>query len=90
MAITILPCPFCGSRHLHIRHHLLTQAVICASCKSQGPHHRQVEDAILEWNMASKQRQQALFIKEYFLQGHLAGSKGTGHKAKSSLENENR
>lgn len=77
MAITILPCPFCGSHHLHIAQHFLTQTITCESCKSQGPHCQRLEDAVLEWNMASKQRQQALLMKEHFLQGHLSTRRRT-------------
>jgi hypothetical protein len=67
MALDIFPCPFCGSHHLHIVHHHLTHGVTCESCKSQGPHCRRVEDAVVEWNQTSKQLLQAQTIKEHFL-----------------------
>mgnify|MGYP000551055314 CR=1 FL=1 len=54
MATLIEPCPFCSSGHLHIRHQLLSHSVVCQTCKSTGPHRRQLEDAVLEWNHASK------------------------------------
>ncbi len=54
MATLIEPCPFCESGHLHISHHLLSQSVTCQTCKSTGPHRRQLEDAVLEWNQASR------------------------------------
>jgi hypothetical protein len=52
---------------LHIVHHHLTHGVTCESCKSQGPHCRRVEDAVLEWNQTSKRLQQARVMNEHFL-----------------------
>ncbi|NIB41913.1 hypothetical protein HBA55_20070 [Pseudomaricurvus alkylphenolicus] len=54
MATLIEPCPFCDSGNLHIHHHLLSHSVSCQSCKSTGPHRRELEDALLEWNHTSR------------------------------------
>ncbi len=64
MATLIEPCPFCGSGHLHISHHLLSHSVSCQTCKSSGPHRRQLEDALLEWNHTSKLLRSARSLEE--------------------------
>ena len=71
MALSIFPCPFCGGHRLHIVHHYLTHGVTCESCKSQGPHCRRVEDAVLEWNETSKKLEQMQLMKDHFLHSHL-------------------
>lgn len=91
MAITILPCPFCRSHRLHIVHHHLTHGVTCESCKSQGPHCRRVEDAVVEWNETSKKLEQAQIMKDHFLHSHLNPSRraeSSSGKTKTITEKE--
>ncbi|WP_111641230.1 Lar family restriction alleviation protein [Marinimicrobium alkaliphilum] len=54
MALTIAPCPFCGSEHLHIHHNGLSHCVVCESCKTCGPHSPALENAIGHWNQARR------------------------------------
>lgn len=86
MAISILPCPFCGSLRLHIVHHLLTQGVTCESCKAQGPHCRRMEDAVVEWNATSKKLEQMTLMNEHFLHSHLNTRKATIPKKKEAVK----
>lgn len=71
MATLIEPCPFCDSGHLHISHHLLSHSVSCQTCKSTGPHRRQLEDALLEWNHTSKLLRSARTAENAQVHGHL-------------------
>ena len=50
----IEPCPFCQGNHLHISNHLFSHSVACESCKASGPHRRLLDDALRDWNHASK------------------------------------
>ena len=54
MASHLEPCPFCGSSNMHINRHLLSRAVCCQHCKGSGPHKKQLEDAITEWNLTAR------------------------------------
>jgi len=71
MATLIEPCPFCDSGHLHISHHLLSHCVSCQTCKSKGPHRRQLEDALLEWNHTSKLLRSARTTEHVKVHGRL-------------------
>ncbi len=71
MATLIEPCPFCDSGHLHISHHLLSHSVSCQTCKSKGPHRRQLEDALLEWNHTSKLLRSARTTEHAQVHGRL-------------------
>ena len=71
MATMIEPCPFCESQHLHITHHLMSHSVCCQSCKGCGPHKQQLEDAIREWNLASRLSVKAKITENLRLNGRL-------------------
>ena len=71
MATLIEPRPFCDSGHLHISHHLLSHAVSCQTCKSTGPHRRQLEDALLEWNHTSRLLRNARTAEQGQVHGRL-------------------
>lgn len=57
MAMQIEACPFCGTRHNHISHHMLAFFVVCQHCNSSGPRRGQIELAIQDWNQLSLSRQ---------------------------------
>lgn len=71
MAIPIEPCPFCNSNNLHISHRIVSHAIVCESCKSSGPHRRSAENALREWNQASKLLMHGRSVKEPSVHNHL-------------------
>jgi len=71
MATLIEPCPFCNSGNLHISHRLMSHTVICQTCKSSGPHRRDLESSLLEWNHTAKLLRQARCHGEPQVHGHL-------------------
>lgn len=71
MATKIEACPYCTSHRLHIHHHLLSVAVTCETCKAHGPHCRDIETALSDWNRVAKQVRWALAAGEPLKDGHL-------------------
>lgn len=71
MAIMIEPCPFCDSDNLQISHYLLSHAIGCQTCKSRGPHRKDTNAALEEWNHTSRLLRRARTGKNEVLQKHL-------------------
>lgn len=50
MSQTLSNCPFCSSKYLQVRNERRYFCVMCNGCGCSGPHRRQFNDAIEEWN----------------------------------------
>ena len=47
----LLPCPFCGGKHLEVSHHdPVWRTVVCRKCLAFGPDKKSEAEAIAAWN----------------------------------------